>query len=230
MLSVLSLPREVLVATSVILENDFVALATFESETGGSTVLPVVIDGSVSRMSVTLTATKAKLVVKDESGVPVTSAKSTSDNFSSENIQIFTFTTTSSKYTIEASAQSDYALRVGGLSELKFDFGFSQKSPSAITDTYFRTLAGKKTILSVFVSDLKQIKSLEAATITPASSSTDFEEFKVNLKRDKQGFYLTEAFDAPSKMFRVQVRGFDPKDNVIDRLISTGIEATTGSS
>lgn len=220
---------DVLVATSVSLENDFVSLRSFESETPGTKTVNIIIDASVTKVSVTLTGSKAKIVIRDAEGKPITSARDLTENFSSENIQIVTFDATSSEFDIEASAESDYYLRVGGLSELKFDFGFSKRAPASITDTYFRPLAGEKTILSVYVSDLGLIKDLESVTVVPASSTTDFEEFKVDLKKDKQGFYVTEPFDAPNKMFRLQVRGYDPKDNVIDRLISTGIESTAGS-
>ena len=216
-------------ATSVSLETDFVTLQSIESESAGTSVVIVTVDSTLTRISVSLSGTGANLIVKDSSGSSVVTSKANRELFSSDSIQIFTFDVASSAYTVEASATSEYTLRIGGISALKFDFGFSRKHPSSITDTYFRPLAGEKTILSVFVSDLEQIKNLKHVVIVPIVVSGGFKEFEVTLKRADKSFYSTEPFDAPEAMFRVKVVGVDPKDNVIDRLISTGIESTTGS-
>jgi hypothetical protein len=210
------------------LEKNYVRLTWFQSDTKGSTTLEVLLDKTISTMSVSLTGTKAKLEVKDEKGTPIPKASIT-DSFSSNTVQILNFNTVSTKYTVEASADSDYIISVGGLSEVQFDFGFSQKRPSSIADTFFRPLAANKTILSIFVSDKSKIKNLKSAKIISAKSTADFAELEQNLKHGRKGFYYTEPFDAPTKMFRVKVKGQDLQDNDIDRLISTGIESTNGS-
>lgn len=221
--------REVLVATSVSLESDFVNLQSVEFDVGGKSETLVELDESIRRISVILSGSDAQLSVEGPSGDVIATAKSSPEVFSSANIKIITFDVSSMKYTIKANASSEYSLRIGGISDLKFEFGFSRKMPGSISDTHVRPTIGSPSILSVYISDKSLVKNLVHATIVPATSLEPFDDFQVTLKRNNNGFYLSDPFEVPTQMFRIQIHGSDSKDNKIDRVISTGITASSGS-
>lgn len=216
--------RDVLVALSVSLEADFVALRSIDSAEAGSTKIDIELDETVRRLSVSLSGRSAELAIRDSKNALVLSE----ETFSSENIQIVTFDVTDSKYTIEVSAQSAFSMRVGGISDLSFDFGFSRQQISSQAETYIRPISGQQNVLSVFVSDLRLVSNLTSAVIFPASDFEVFDEIEVDLKLEN-GFYSTELITIPKGMFRIRVFGSDAAGNSIDRVISVGIEAISSS-
>lgn len=216
--------RDVLVAMSVSLETDFVSLQSIDYDEAGKSVTTLELDDTVRRLSVSLSGRNAKLSIKDSKNIQVSS----NETFSSNNIQIITFDAADNKYTIDASAQSAFSMRVGGNSELKFEFGFSRQKPSTQAETYIRPIIGHDNILSIFISDTSLIKCLVRATIVPASTLESFDELEIPLS-ETNGFFTSDLFKVPSQMFRIRILGYDTAGNVVDRIISTGIESISTS-
>jgi hypothetical protein len=216
--------RDVLVAKSVSLEVDFVSLQSKDYDEAGESVTTLEVDDTIRRLSVSLSGKSVTLSIVDSKNAAVNS----DETFSSENIQIVTFDVTDNKYTIKASSQSAFSLRVGGNSDLTFDFGFSRQQPFTQADAYIRPINGLDNVLSIFVSDELLIKCLVRAVIVPASTLESFDELEIPLTL-KNGFYSSELFEVPSKMFRIRVFGYDSAGNVIDRVVSTGIESVSTS-
>lgn len=111
---------------------------------------------------------------------------------------------------------------------MKFDFGFSTFFPSEQAETSTQPLKGTKNILSIFVSNHDLVKCLTQATLLPANPDDSFDEFDIAFERKKRSIYSSKAFDVPTKMFKIRIFGYDKKRNVIERLISTGIESAEG--
>lgn len=216
--------RDVLVAMSVSLEADFVSLTSVDSDEAGSTSTTIVLDDTIKRLSVSLSGRNAQLSIKNSANDSVTS----DETFTSDNIQIVTFDVADNSYTIEMSAASAFSLRIGGISNLGFEFGFSRQEVSIQSETYVRPIRGQENVLSIFVSDLSLIDNLTSVSIVPASTFENFEEFEIELKLTN-GFFSTELFEIPEKMFRIRVLGRDASGNIIDRVISTGIESISTS-
>lgn len=219
-----SLVRELLMKLMAEMEEDFISLRSFDFDEAGETTTTVDVDSSVSRLSVTLSGTSAKLVVKDSKNEIVTS----NDTLSAANVQIFTFDAIDSVYTIQASARSAYSLRIGGNSEMTFKFGFSLDQANSAADTYLQPLIGHKNFLSIFPSEPSLVGRLTEAILVPASSFESFPDFKIPLNK-KGDFYTSELFDIPAEVFRIQILGQDNEDATIDRLISTGLDAASAS-
>lgn len=225
---VFSMDREevsdVLMAKSISLESNFISLQSIDSDVAGMRQVTLEIDDTVTRLSVSLSGRNSKLSVKDSNNLAVKN----NETFSSRNIQIVTFDVTDNKYQIEASAQSAFSLRVGGTSDLKFDFGFSRQKPSSQTETYIRPISAHENVLSIFVSEVSLIKCLVRAFIVPASTLDNFEELEIPLTQNNN-FFSSNLLTIPAKMFRIRIFGHDSTGNVIDRVISTGIEAVSSS-
>jgi hemicentin len=216
--------KSVLKAITQALDPKFEPLASINSDKAGSMTKRVSVDRGFSSLSVSLSGTNSKLTVKDGNNVDVKSK----DSFSSDNIKFLTFDVIDSAYTIEASADSAYSIRVGGISELKIEFGFSTNYPSEQAETSTQPLLGFKNILSIFISDHGLVKCLKHATLLPANPDQPFEPIEIPLERTKRDIYSSEPFEIPPKMFKIRINGYDIKGKVIERLISSGIESVVG--
>jgi hypothetical protein len=207
------------------LDLKFETLKSFDYENAGTNTETVKVDETFSKLNVIVSGKNSKLSVRDRNNVEVV----TSDDFSLDNVKFMTFDVTDSSYTIEASAESAYSVKIGGISELKFDFGFSTDSPTDQAETAVQPLKGSKNIISVFLSNPSLVKCLTHVTIIPASSDDSFSDLIVHFDNKLKNFYSSKPFDLPSNMFKIKVFGYDRKGNLIERQISTGIESVTGS-
>ena len=216
--------KNVLMAITTVLDSKYETLASINSDKAGSTTKKVSVDAGFSTLSVSLSGTNSKLAIKDKmnADVPV------KNSFSSNNIKFVTFDVADSAYTIEASADSAYSIRVGGISELKFEFGFSTNYPLKQAETSFQPLTGFKNVLSIFVSDHDLVKCLTHATLLPTNPEQTFAPIDISLERTKRTIYSSKPINIPPKMFKIKIYGYDNKGGVIERLISTGIESVSG--
>lgn len=217
--------KDVLLTISDAMESKFEPLKSLDFDTPGSSTTTVNIDQSFTQLSVSMSGLNSKLSVKDHNDTEIKCIKS----FSSANIKFMTFDVADTSYKIEASADSAYSLRIGGISDLKFEFGFSTNVPSMQTETAIQPLVAVPNVLSIFISDPKLVKCLIRATIIPASTKESFTPIDIPLKRMKANFFTTNLFDIPKQMFKIQIFGYVSKGNPIERLISTGIESIAGS-
>lgn len=219
---------DVLRAVRLLIES--VDIKSMDFGKAGKSVTRVSIDLTIKIAIFVASGANVNLKVKDASGNALTARRKRSV-FSSAEIQIITIEVASPFYTVEASATSAYSLRIGGISDLKFYFGFSRKQPSSIDETSFLPFKGHKNILSIFASNPAQVKFSIKAKLVPAKSSDIFDEIEVVLKASKndQIIYVSDPLNVPIKMFKIHIIGFDEKKNIIDRVISTGIEATSES-
>lgn len=217
--------KEVLISISQALDPKFESLSSVSYDSAGATSTKIQVDQGFSTVSVNVAGENATLSVRDENNETISSKTS----FSSPNIKFMTFEAKNPSYTIDASAQSGYTIHVGGMSDLKFKFGFSRDIPSDQSGTAVQPLVGFENVLSIFISDPKLVKCLTRATLIPASTTDSFEDIELKLKKIKNDFFATNSTSIPTKMFKIGINGYDKKGNVINRLISRGIESTEGS-
>lgn len=217
--------KDVMLAITQGLDSKFESVESLNFKTAGSTTKPLKVDQSFSSVSVSLAGKNSKLTVKNDKNEDVKSRAS----FSSANIKFMTFDVTNSSYTIIASAESAFSIRVGGISELKFEFGFSTYFATEQSETSIRPLVGHKNILSIFISDASLVKCLTHAFILPANENEAFPELKISFERGTGNLFASDPFEIPTKMFKIRIHGYDKKGNIIERLISSGIESVTGS-
>ena len=207
-----------------LLNLKFETLKSFNYDAAGTNKETVKCDGTLSKVSFIVSGKNSKLAVRDQNNNLVNG-----DDYSLDNVKFLTFDVTDSAYTIEASADSAYSVRVGGISDLKFEFGFSTNLPTDQSETFLQPLVGHKNVLSVFVSDPKLIKCLVRATISPVTTENSFADIEVFFDHKYQNFYASPLLELPSQMFNIKVFGYDKKGIVIERLISSGIESISGS-
>ena len=148
------------------------------------------------------------------------------------------------KWTVETESSSGYTVQMGSNSELKIKYGFSSGAPKNHGETSVLPLKGKKSVLSFFISDPTKIKYLSNAVLAlekdedVAGKSTRRKrelqlsiprEIKLKLTKIAPNTYISEAFDAPEGMFKVQLKGVDSNGNQVERLVSTAVESVEPS-
>lgn len=220
--------KDVLLAIRHTVNYKYTALKFLESESAGTTNTKLNVDKSISEFSVSMSGRNPKLTITDPRNETV---KNTAE-LTLENLQMVKIKNPlDGQWNVEAEADSSHSIRLGAISEMKFEFGFSVDEPRKIAETSFQPLAGKKNVLSIFVSNPATIKNLTDVTIAliPTISHEKATEFKIPLKKTSDEIYSTRAFDVPRQMFKIQLNGVDSSDNVIERLLSTGLKSSQGS-
>lgn len=216
--------ENVLSAISDKANKKYETLISQDFDSAGKSSTQVKVDISFKEMSVSLSGTNAKLSVTDKTKKQVVAKKS----ISYDNIKIMTFDVADSEYNIEASADSSYSIRAGGISDLKLEFGFSTNIPDVKEETSFQPLAGFQNHITIFLSDYKLIKCLTKVMLIPANNDDGFTQIDVPLERVNWSQFSSNRFEIPQKKFKVQIYGYDSKGTVIDRIISGGIESIKG--
>lgn len=216
--------EEILLAMSDSMESNFESVKSVDFASGGRSVTPLKVDQSLKRLSITLAGLNTDLNVKDHNNLTIVP----NTKFFSDNVKFMTFDVADSYYSIEASSDAAHSLRVGGLSELKFEFGFSTGYPKEQAETSIQPLVGYENILTIFVSDPVLVKCLTHATLSPADKSATFDDIEIPLGRVKADMFTSNFFEIPSEMFVITVYGYDKSGNEIERTISSGIESITG--
>lgn len=216
--------KKVFSALTFSLDSKFESLKSVDYESAGSSETPVSVDESVKSVSVSVSGTNSKLSVTNRDKSPITADR----EVASDNTKFIIFTPTDKAFSVAASAESAYSIRVGGISDLKFEFGFATKTPDTQAETSIQPLVDKMNVITVFPSDTRLVKCLTKATIAPVTAN-EFTPFDVPLIRFKGTFFSSSKFTIPKKMFKIQIFGYDAKGNEIDRIISTGIDSIAGS-
>ncbi|CAO1415300.1 unnamed protein product [Diamesa serratosioi] len=219
---------KVLLAIRFMLNDNFIALRSIDVETPGSSENIFYIDSTMTELSMSLSGKTPKIFLKNPKNETVTG-----NEFSLANLKIVQLKNPiAGKWTVEASSTSSYSIRLGAISALKFEFGFSLETPSKIVETLYQPLKGQKNVLSIFITDPSLLKSLSSVTIIVIASSSkrkrrdlSSEQLTPSLEKITENIYATEAFDIPNEMFKIQLNGVDSLGNVIERSISTSIQS-----
>jgi len=212
--------KDVLVELSFMLDTKFEALKSFDFETPGESFVRVNVDSSFEKLLVSATGKNVELRILNSKNQ--TAAVSMSVSLS--NIKIATLEVTDSEYLIDVSSESKYSIRVGGISNMSFDFGFSYRPAMHPNETQKLPIAGRKNILTVFVDSNLNLEYLQHVTLVSASDNS--RSIEIPLSEFDTGVYATAFFNVPEEMFKIKIIGQDKEGNIIDRIISTGIEAS----
>lgn len=216
--------KDVLLKTTETLDTKFTALESKNFDKAGKSETKLNVDESINKLTVSVSGKNSQLIVKNQKNDMVGGTA-----FSLNNIKFLSFNKKDSLYTIEASADSAYSVRAGGISDLKFEFGFSVAAPVMQAETSIQPLVGTNNVLSIFISDPKLVKCLIRATIIPAGAPDDFTQFDIPLKKVRNNFFSSHSVRIPTQMFKIIIFGYDSKGNEIERIISSAIQSITSS-
>lgn len=220
--------KDVLLAIRHSVNYNYAALKSVDAESAGTTNTKLNIDKSISELSVSLSGRNPKLTITDPHNETVRGG----DELTLKNLKLVKIKDPADGvWNVEAVADSSHSIRLGAISEMKFDFGFSLDEPTKKAETWFQPLVGQKNVLSVFISDPSLIQNLTDVTIivVPSDLQESSTQFKVSLRKIDEHIYATKAFDIPRQMFKIHLNGADAEGKPIERLLSTGLKSSQGS-
>lgn len=219
--------KDVLLAIRHTVNHNYASLKSLDSQTAGLTNTKLNVDKTISELSVSLTGRNPSLTIKD----PRNETVKGEEDLSLSNLRLVRIKDPlGGLWNVEARADSSHSVRLGAISDIKFQFGFSVEEPKKISETSYQPLKGVKNILSIFVDDSSLISNLTDVVITiPKNNFEASTQFKIPVKAASDGIFTTKPFDVPKQMFNVQLNGFDATGNVVERLISTGVQSKHGS-
>lgn len=220
--------KDVLIAIKHSVSHNYAALKSLDVSSSGTSQTDLNVDKSISELSVRISGRNPTLSITNPSNETVSSG----DELSLQNLKLVNIKDPKGGvWRIKAGADSAHSLRLSALSELKFDFGFSAQEVTKSSETSYLPLADSKNVLSIFTSDPSLIDNLANVTIilVPSNPSESAIKFSIPLKRVNNHIYTTKPFEVPRQMFKIQLHGTDAAGNAIERLISTGLIANSGS-
>lgn len=215
---------QVLLSITEEMDSHYELLKSLDSDVAGKSRVTVKVDESFKKISVSLSGKNSKLAIKNSKEENI----KTESLVSLDNVKVLRFEVTGASYHIEASAESGYSIRAGGISDLKLEYGFSTNVPSEIAETSNRPLIGFSNVISIFVSDPKLIKCLTKVTMVPAGKHDDFPAIEIPLVRYKRDLFASAPREIPAKMFKIIINGYDNKGNEFERSFASGIESIKG--
>ena len=233
--------EKVLMSLRNILKDSYATTRQKRSLVPGKSEMPFFVDSSMSSIDIRLSGETPKLIIKNPLNQTVTG-----DDLTLENVKIVNIENPmAGKWNVETESSSEYTVQMGSNSELKIEYGFSSGTPKNHGETSVQPLKGKKTVLSVSISDPAKVNSLSEATLTVDSlekdevvenefqrkrrQATGVREIRLKLTKIGPNIYVTDSFVAPTDLFKVKLKGVDPSGNVIERLVSTAIESVEPS-
>lgn len=116
-------------------------LASVHSPSAGSNMFNVSIDKNVNEFTVDVTGSRPEIKITDPNNEIF---RNSINKLSLEQVKIVkVIKPISGKWQVETKARSAKSTRISAISDIIFDFGFSQSLPKSIKDTSYTPLSGK---------------------------------------------------------------------------------------
>ena len=214
------------------LDQKFSSMNSINVGKAGKIKIPFFVDSTMSDVRISLSGSSPKMIIQDPNSEYVTVKDLVLSNLEFVHIE----NPLPGKWQLTATSASDFSVRMGAISTVRFDFGFSLERPSKASETLFQPLKGQKNILSIFVSNPELLKSLTSVTIISnedkgisSRKRREARENTLELTKISDNIYVTQAFEFPDELFSILLDGTDISGNQMERLISSSVRAITPS-
>uniref|UniRef100_A0A182Q292 Cell adhesion molecule n=1 Tax=Anopheles farauti TaxID=69004 RepID=A0A182Q292_9DIPT len=220
--------EEVLLAIRNSMDIDHVPLEAIDSAKPKKHEIGLNVDGTLREFSVSVAGVKPTIEILDPHHDPYNKTK---DVLNLENIRVVSVADPSpGKWNIIATSNSSHSVRLNGLSEVKFRFGFSLLEPQDPETLSHQPVLNKANYLAIEPTNPELIKTLQSVTIASHNvGAPDVEMFKFKLPLKPVpgtvALYRTDAFDAPRQQFKLTLNGQNANGQTLQRLLSTAIQA-----
>ncbi|XP_050086783.1 hemicentin-1-like [Anopheles aquasalis] len=224
--------EQVLLAIRNTMDTDHVPLKAIDSGAPKAHDIDLNVDSTLKEFSVSVAGAKPTIEILDPDLEPYNRSR---EVLSLDNIRVVNVADPApGKWNIKASSDSSHSVRLSGLSDVQFKFGFSLTEPTSDRVLSPQPVLDEKNYLAVQPSDPTLIRVLESVTITshnPDVGGNGGEavfQFSLPLQQvpDSGGLYRTKAFDSPRQPFKLTINGRNIHNEPMQRLFSTAIQAT----
>ena len=182
------------------LDQKFANMKSINVGKAGKRKIPFFVDSTMSDIRISLSGSSPKMIIQDPNSEYVT----VKDLILSDMEFVHIENPLPGKWTLTATSSSDFSVRMGAISTVRFDFGFSLQNPLKASETLFQPLKGQKNILSIFISNPELLKSLTSVTLISNENNgnssrkrREITENTLELTKITDNIYVTQAFDIP---------------------------------
>ncbi|XP_052900964.1 hemicentin-1-like [Anopheles moucheti] len=220
--------EEVLLAIRNTMDIDHVPLKAIDSAVPKQHEIDFNVDSTLREFSVSVAGVKPTIEILDPHHEPYNRAR---DVLNLENIRVVNVADPSpGKWNIKATSNSSHSVRLSGLSEVQFKFGFSLLEPQDSVSLSHQPVLNKANYLAIEPTEPQLIKTLESVRIashnvdTPDGANFDF-TLPLKLVPGTVALYRTDAFHAPRQQFKLTINGKNADEETLQRLLSTAMQA-----
>uniref|UniRef100_A0A182VQ07 Uncharacterized protein n=1 Tax=Anopheles minimus TaxID=112268 RepID=A0A182VQ07_9DIPT len=220
--------EEVLLAIRNTMDIDHVPLKAIDSALPKQHEIDLNVDSTLREFSVSVAGVKPTIEILDPQHEPY---NRTREVLNLENIRVVNVADPSpGKWNIKATSNSSHSVRLSGLSEVQFRFGFSLLEPQDSISLSHQPVLNKVNYLAIEPTDPQRINTLDSVTIashnvgTPGGAMFNF-TLPLHLVPGTEALYRTDAFDAPRQQFKLTINGKNANEETLQRLLSTAMQA-----
>jgi hypothetical protein len=210
------------------IDPNYIVIKSIEVDSGSITKIDFDVDSTISYVKVTVSGQNPRVIIKN----PSNGAASPTKELSLASLKITDFKNPQKgTWNMDVAADSAFTVIISAQSSLSIDYGFSLQPIAGKSQSDIQPLAGTKNILTLFLSDVSNVKDMQTATIVtiPTSSSERPQKTTMNLIKIKDGVYATDSIDIPNKLFKIKAQGHDKNAIPIKRIISSALTPSPGS-
>uniref|UniRef100_A0A182K8B5 Cell adhesion molecule n=1 Tax=Anopheles christyi TaxID=43041 RepID=A0A182K8B5_9DIPT len=220
--------EEVLLAIRTTMDVDHVPLKAIDSPQASQHEIDLNVDSTLREFSVSVAGVKPTIEILDPQSTPY---NGTRDVLNLDNIRVVNVADpVPGRWNIKATSNSSHSVRLSGLSEVQFRFGFSLLEPQDTISLSHQPVLNKANYLAIEPTDPQLINRLDSVTIAShnvgAPGGTKF-NFTLPLKLvpGTGALYRTDAFDVPRQQFKLTLNGQNANGQTLQRLLSTAMQA-----
>ncbi|XP_059618556.1 hemicentin-1-like isoform X2 [Phlebotomus argentipes] len=130
------------------------------------------------------------------------------------------------RWVVDASSTSGHSVKIAGVSDLKFDFGFSLHTPANIDEASPRPFRGYTNKFCVAPSDPAAIEKFTVVRFFKDDPKNEF-ELILNMELiDKSKMISCVAFSPPPGAFKIEIKGVDSSGYAFSRFLPTALETS----
>ncbi|XP_077287306.1 hemicentin-1-like [Arctopsyche grandis] len=187
----------------------------------------VIVDDTLKQVTVSVAGEAPRLTITDPHGEQLRGPPRVIEMLDLSKIKIVNIINPEpGNWTINVGSTEKHSVKVTGISELNFDFGFSLHTIKKFSETTGRPLQGTQNNLLIKIANsFDKVKQLNTVDIIDISGKTLFEIPLSPLKgAHEPHIYETPAFLPPDHFFYIAINGIDIEGNEFRRIGSNAIQ------
>lgn len=201
--------RDVIKSIGTLLDKNQVPVIAVDSDNAGNTTISVDVDKNLKDLTVSVAGSQPNITITN----PRNETYSTGEDLVNlENMKVIKVDQPEpGLWNIQASSSSSHSVRLSGISDITFSYGFSLEIPNKTNGISYRPLLDSKNILIITPSNSDLIHNITITTIKQyVNANANGNEFQFDLPLRKEVIdgkdtYLTEPFDPPRQQFKISV-------------------------
>ncbi|GAB0093037.1 Immunoglobulin [Sergentomyia squamirostris] len=204
------------------LDDGLQILKLINSDKPGSHDIPLEVDKNLKDFSVSVSGSDPNITVNNPLNEPSMKARELVNLPNVKTVKIMD--PEPGIWKIGASSSSPHSIKVAGISDIKFKFGFTLHTPLTIEEALPRPIRGNDNIFCIEPSDPFAIRTLHTVRFFRDNPISPFELILPLVAIKHTYLFTCRPFAPPPGVFKIEVKGEDSGGNRFARILPTGLD------